>query len=1160
MAINIYTGRSGTGKSYEMHTEIIQRCTDNPDGSPIVLLVPDQMTFQTDRELLLRAGKGLTRVRVLSFTRLAYLLLQQEGGITKKQISKTGIHALIRKVAAEAADNLELYGNSITSRGFITQLERMLTECKRYDLTCETMQQIYDELLKSENLSASERKLKAKLHDFLIIQNAMEKTLQGVHVEEEDLLNMAAEKIKNGAKENTDFYVDGFHSFTPIEMNVIDKLIQSADFHIALTADKIPAISENLQPLDLFYEPVSTIQTILQLAEEADVPCYIKQFNKQKRFISPELEHLEKDFNSFPPRKIVNNQVNLWEAVHPRAEVEHTAREIFHLIKKKEYRYKDIAVISRDINRYKDYVETIFPLEDIPYFTDSKRSAEDHPLTEFIKSSLEAVEKNWPYEAMFRLIKTEFLFSNDRVRERELADQLENYVLAYGIRGKRWYDQKPWNYRFSNKSEQTENEEEDTLIQDLESMRKKLTEPVLKLQEKLKTAVYLKEYAQALYDFVEAADIPEKLEEMSREAIEKNNLKEAAENEQMWKETIQLLDDIVEVSGEEKVTLSIFRDMIDSGLESMKFSIIPPAFDQVVLGDAETSRLSNIKILFLLGMNDGVFPRKPEEEGFLTEEERNLMERTGMNLAPGAEAQLLGENYLFYRAVTQPEERLYVSYSLQDADGKNLQPSLFTGVLTERLEGLQAETKFESPHEHETEHEKLFVTNEDRSLSYLTVQLQQWKNGYAIHPLWWDVYNWFAEKNPSRRFEVLVSSLFYKNLPDTLKKGTAEKIYGKRLKASVSRFEQYNACPFSQYAKYGLKLKERAVFKLEAPDIGLLFHDALKDVSTKIMKERGDIRELSKAEVIRYSDDIVEALAPQIQREIFQSSDRYKYILHKLKNVVSQAAVMMAEQSKRSEFVPAGWELGFGKGETLPPLSFKLANGALVEVVGRIDRVDKAETASGVYLRIVDYKSSDKDIKLEDIYYGLSMQMLVYLDVVLTHSYEWLHVETDAAGVLYFHVHNPMLKSDKRLTLDQIEKEILKQFKMKGLLSADPEVISATDTSLSNGSSEIAPIHVKKDGTHGARSKVLGPDNYELLRHFVRRQMKQYAEKIAEGDISLTPYKKKQHVPCTYCSYRSFCQFDQSLETNKYRVLKSKSEEEVMLKIQQEGGVPKNEG
>lgn len=1151
MSIRFYAGRSGTGKSEQMKTEILQKCIEEPEGNPILLLVPEQMTFQTDRELLLRAERGLTRVKVLSFSRLAYQILQWEGGITKAQISKTGIHALLRKISTEAAENLELYKNSIAARGFIEQLERMLTECKRYDLTCETMEAMYHELDKKEKLSALEKKLKAKLHDFLIIQSGMEKALTGVHVEEEDLLNLAAEKIAAGAAQDYEVYVDGFHSFTPIEMNVLAQLIRTADFSIALVINNIPLAQEKLHPLELFFEPESTMQQLMHLAEEAGEPYYVKQFESAKRFKTASLKHLEAELDVFPPAAAAaDTGVKLWEAVQLRTEVEHTAREIHRLVQQENYRYQDIAVMTRNVDKYKDLLESIFPLENIPYFTDSKRSAEDHPLTELLKSSLEIVEKNWPYEAMFRLIKTEFLFTAERKKDRELADQLENYVLAYGIRGKRWYEDQPWDYQLRSESADGEGAEE----QSMERIRKQLTAPVLELQNQLKQAVYLKDYARALFMFLEKNEIPGKLEQMRTEALEKDLLKEAAEHEQMWKEVIHLLDDMVEVSGEEKVSLNVFRDMIDSGLESMKFSIIPPAFDQVVFADAETSRLSKVKVLFLIGLNDGVFPRKPDEEGFLSEDERSLLTDNGMKLAPGAEDQLLGENFLFYRAVTQAQEKLYLSYSLQDAEGKNLQPSLFIGSVRERISNLKPLSKFEAPHEQDIELEHEFVTNKNRALAYLTLQLQQWKNGYSIHPLWWDVYNWFAGQPVERKFQGLMSSLFYENNPKKLKKTTAQHLYGKKLQASVSRFEQHNACPFSHFAKYGLKLKRRAVFKLEAPDIGLLFHDALKQVSVKMIEEAKDIREMPKEEIVRYSNEVVEELAPQIQREIFQSSDRYKYILHKLKHVVSQAAVMMAAQAKRSDFVPAGWEVGFGAGETLPPLDFVLQDGTKVEVIGRVDRVDKAASDSGTYLRIVDYKSSDKDIKLDDVYYGLAMQMLIYLDVVLKFSEEWLHAEAEAAGVLYFHVHNPMLKAEKRMSVEQIEEEIFKQFKMKGLLSSDRDVIEATDHSMVTGASDIAPIQVKKDGSHGARSKVLDPEDYKMLRHFVRRQMKELAQKITEGDIALTPYKKKQQVPCTFCAYRSFCQFDQSLESNEYRILPSKSSEEIMLKIKQEEG------
>ncbi|WP_160058161.1 helicase-exonuclease AddAB subunit AddB [Alkalicoccus saliphilus] len=1150
MSIDFVIGRSGTGKSHKIHTRILDESLEDPSGRPVILLVPEQMTFQAERELLALADRALTRVQVLSFPRLAFRLLQETGGAARKQISKNGIHAMLRQITDESRNELELYKNSLTAPGFIQQLERMLTECKRYQLSCTMMQEAYESLDEKEHLTASEKKLRAKLHDFSLVHKKAEETLSGKYVEAEDLLQLTAEAVPSSAMlEKSRIYIDGFHSFTPVEEEIVKQLMKKTEVTMTLVLDEEPEMNDRGHPLDLFFETASTLQQLKSFSMEEGISYNYEKLVEGHRFQSSGLSFIEQNIERFPTKMGKGTGIDLWEAVNHRTEVEHTAREIVRLVREENYRYRDIAVMTRNVEAYRSYIETIFPLEKIPFFMDNKKSALDHPLTEFIKSALETIEKGWPYEAVFRMIKTELLFKEIGGEEREQADILENYVLARGIRGKKWYEEEPWDY-FVDPAE----EDADNRVKTLEELRSNLIKPVRNFEKNMKKARSVRERAEALFFFLEEAAVPAKLQQMHDQSLEAGRLREAREHEQMWKETVRLLDDIVEISRQDKISLKIFRDMIEAGLESMQFSVIPPAFDQVLIADAETSRLQHVKAVFLLGVNEGIFPKKPDENGLLSEEERKYMEQSGIKLAPGAENQLQGESFLFYRAVTQASKNLYISYALQDAGGNAMKPSRFFSQTAAMFPEEPLKTKFESPQEQGVEHEPDFVTNPERSLTYMTVQLQQRKQGYNIHPVWWQVYEWYLNQNENRRFSTLLSSLTYKNQPVELKKSLSRRLYGKKINASVSRFEQFNACPFSQFSKYGLKLKERAAYKLEAPDIGLLFHAALKDVTERVQEENKDLRTLSRAEITRYAEEVVENLAPRVQREIFNSSDRYKYILRKLKDVVSRASIIMTEQAKRNDFVPVGFEIGFGQGEAIPPLQFTLSDETVVEVSGRVDRVDKAETSSGIYLRIVDYKSSSRDIKLDEVYHGLAMQMLVYLDVVISFADDWLGVEADPAGVLYFHVHNPVLKTNERLTLEEIEELLLKQFKMKGLLSSNEEVIAASDTSIESGWSNIAPVRLSKDGKPAGGSRTLAPDDYGLLRQYIRSHMQNLGQRMADGDISLTPYKKKQQIPCTYCSYKSFCQFDPSLDTNNYRTLPEKSAEEVIEAIRKQKG------
>ncbi|MCD8509061.1 MAG: PD-(D/E)XK nuclease family protein [Bacillus sp. (in: Bacteria)] len=401
----------------------------------------------------------------------------------------------------------------------------------------------------------------------------------------------------------------------------------------------------------------------------------------------------------------------------------------------------------------------------------------------------------------------------------------------------------------------------------------------------------------------------------------------------------------------------------------------------------------------------------------------------------------------------------------------------------------------------------------------------------------------------------VLHSLFYENTAKPLSKELSQTLYGTELQTSVSRMEQYQSCPFAQYANYGLSLRDRETYKLEAPDIGTLFHAALKEMAEHLRKAGKDFSQLTKAECETLAKTIVAELAPKIQREILLSSNRYNYIKQKLEEVVARASSVLAEQSKSSGFSPIGLEVAFGPNQDLPPLQFQLDNGSKLQLVGRIDRVDKSQGANGLLLRVIDYKSSKKDVQLTDVYYGLSLQMLIYLDVVISFSEKWLGAKASPAGVLYFHVHNPLLQRNEKLTVEQIEEELFKEFKMKGLISANPDVAKLMDHNLETGGrSNIIPAAIKESGEFYKDSSVISDEDYVALKQFLRKKVEEIGSAITDGKIDITPVKNKQHVACTYCSFKPVCQFDPTLETNDYRRVGKLKKEEVLDKIRKEGG------
>ncbi|MFC0189195.1 helicase-exonuclease AddAB subunit AddB [Fictibacillus aquaticus] len=1161
MSLRFMLGRAGTGKSQRIMNEIIERLADDPAGDPVIYLVPDQMTFQSEYKLASTPGiNGMMRAQVFSFSRLAWKVLGDTGGMTRIHISSTGIHMMLRKIIEHRREELKIFKKASDQTGFYDLLEMMLTELKRYCVTPEEVNGHAGSLLHFTGKESSKNVLMDKLSDLGLIYSDLEKSLAHHYVDSEDYLRLLAEKIPYSSYiRECEIYLDGFHSFTPQEKEVLSMLMKYAKrVTIALTAD---VHSASLAPheLDLFHMTSTTYVQLANMARENAVQLEDDVlFSMPKRFKGTAIAHLERHFDTRPEvASYETSGLTVAGAVSLRAEAEGTAREILQLVRDHNYRFRDISLSVRNPSAYQSVIETVFEEYGIPVFIDQKKSMLHHPLVELIRSVLDIISKNWRYEAVFRAVKTELLYPGDRTKTikelRKGMDQLENYCLALGIQGNRWTDPKPWKYvrfRGLEEGEASRTDSDQQKENELNELREMIVAPIKRLSRDLSSASSVKDFCTSLFYFLERIEVPAKLESLRMKAEGRGRLKEAREHGQVWNAVLNLLDEMVEMAGDEELSISLWTKMLDTGLESMKFSLVPPALDQVLVGTVDRSRFTDVKVHFLLGVNDGVLPARPQEGGLLSESDREMLEQNGFELAPGSRRQLLDEQFLIYLALTNASDRLYVSYPLADEEGKTLQPSMVISRLKSLFPGMHEILWKNEP---EWEDDLSFIQHPKKAVSYLNGKLREWKRGYGIADEWWSVYNWSMNNESTRLFaETVLSGLFFKNQENRLSKPIAEELYGTTISASISRMELYSSCPFSQFASYGLKLREREIYRLEAPDIGQLFHAALKNMSDFLDSRGMKWQDLSQNECFRIAGDMVDLLAPKLQHEILLSSNRLLYIKRKLKDVVGKATFILSEHARASGFAPAGLELGFGRGGELPPLVYELPNGTKMEIIGRIDRVDTAKSSDGMMLRVIDYKSSSTGLNLSEVYYGIALQMLTYLDVAVTHSGRWLGEEAVPAGVLYFHVHNPLLAQKKLLTLEEIEKEVYKKFKMKGLVLADSDAINLMDSTMEK-KSDIIPVELTQKGFH-KRSSIATKEQFHHLRNYVKKTVKKIGTEISDGHIEISPYDLKNKKPCTYCSYKSVCQFDETFEENGYRKLKNEKDEVIIERISEEGG------
>lgn len=1166
MSLQFIIGRSGSGKSSLILEEIKAKLKEDPTGSPLILLAPEQGTFQLERGIVQTSGiRGTVRAQVLGFRRLALRVMQETGGSALVPISEEGKKMLLYKIIRRRKGELKLYGTASEQLGLIDRINTLYTEMKKYNAD---FNELDGHLRLLESSSGESPLLKDKLHDLNIIYREFDDELSKLYIDAEDHVIKLAEGAPHcNYLQGAEIWIDGFHSFTPQEYSALGALLQTVSkITVSLTLDRL--YDDGIAPheLNLFHPTAMTYLKLKELAESLSIEVKPSKWLNERPFPrfqrSETLSYLESAYErrtpwkqSTPPADI-SQTLSLHAAGSRRTEVEGVAREMVKLVRNNGSRWRDLALFVRNLDDYEHIINPIFQDYSIPFFMDQKRDVLHHPLIELIRGALDVVAKFWRYDDVFRCVKSGFLLPMNGNLTRDDMDMLENYVLACGIQGYRWRDGRAWSHIPSLSLEVDDDKRPAKrleVLQSLEKCRDVVTGPLGAFEDRLKKSKTAREMCEAVYYLLVDIEAPQQLDLMAHRAVQQGDPEQAMEHRQLWNAILSLLDQIVEMMGEEMLSKEVFTGILETGLKDLKLALVPPAIDQVLVGSIDRTRIRDVKHLFLLGINEGIMPANLQEEGVLSDQERMRLSEIGLELAPGMTRRLLDERFLIYGALSAASDSLWLSYPVADDEGKTLLPSevirhmrtIFTGHLPEVR--INDEPRIDEG----TEVQLDYVNSPVPTLSRLISQLRLWKTGQEISPIWWNALNWYRNQPEwSGILSSLLGSLDYRNRVHGLSPITSRKLYGSRLRTSVSRMERFSACPFSHFASHGLKLKERQMYRLKAPDIGQLFHAALSQMAMTFKEQNRSWGSLTTEECLLEASEAVDKLAPKLQGEILLSSHRYGYISRKLKNIVGRASVILGEQSRRGSFEPVGLELDFGPGRLLPSLTFELPNGCVMEIVGRIDRVDMAQGEDGLLLRVIDYKSSQTDLKLHEVYYGLSLQMLTYLDVLISSAEKWLGQPALPAGTLYFHVHNPLLQSSNGMTLEQAQLEMLKRFKMKGLLLADRDVIAKMDGQLERGYSDILPVAVKADGGFYSSASVATSEQWDTLLSSVRHVITEIGTRITDGDVDIAPYRLGTETACTHCVYRPVCRFDETLDGSSYHVLSKPGKDKVWELLQ----------
>jgi len=1115
MSLKIIYGRAGTGKSEYCFNEIASRLNEE---KKIYVIVPEQFSFTAEKKLLSSSSKNaIISAEVLTFNRMAYRVMNEIGLGKQVCLSKCGKSMLIYNILMSEKKKLRLLNKSEQN---IDIIDNAITEFKKHNIKIEDLKHVINE--------EQDMYLKTKLEDISVLYEEFENTMQNNYIDENDTLTILANNIEEtGMFKDTVIYIDEFVGFTPQEYKIIEKLLNiSKEVNITVCIDNkiMGAIAET----DIFYPNKNTLLNIIDLAKKYNIKTEEVFLQERHRFKTDELMHVEQNIYDVTYKKYdkpVNN-IDLFLAKNQYSEIENIARNIVELVKTQNYRYKDIGIITKNLEQYSSIIKAVFPKYNIPVFIDEKKLLSQNILIKFVLSLIDILSKNWSYDAVFAYLKTGML----GIEQNDIYS-IENYAIKWGIKGNKW--QEIWNY-----------DEDEELNAKLNTLRETIAQPINNLKEKLKFSKTVKEINKELFSFLINNNINKILEEKANKLKDLGLVEIANEYTSSWNILVEVLDEMVLVLGEEKTTFEKYADILKIGITNRKLGEIPSFTDTVIVGDIDRSRSHKVKAIFIIGLNDGVFPSINKNEGFLDDNDRIALKEKGVEIAKTTIQKLYDDEFNIYKAFTTAEEKLFLSYASSDNEGKTLRPS----ILINKIKKI-----FPNMHEKSDVIESIskFSTLEE-TFDELINNLSRLNQGEEIEEIWSNVYKVYEQEDGfSNKLQNIIKYLeTEKNLNDiTIKKENIDKLYPDNLKTSISKLEQYRACPFSYYLKYGLKLSDKSLFKIEGVDTGSFMHDIIDEFFKVISDKNIKIAEITEKDIKEIIEDIINKKLKNKRNYIFTASEKYKILVSRLKNLLIKSMKYILYSIKVSDFEVLGNEIEFKEHKQYPPIKIRLDDGKMVEITGKIDRVDIAKTSSEKYIRIIDYKSSVRNIDLNEVVAGINLQLITYLDAITKAE------NSIPAGVLYFNLLDPILKLAKDESEEVIENEIKKQFKMNGLILAEANVVKMMDNTLIKGASNIVPAYIDKEGMVSlSKLGAVTKEDFENLQKQVNKTIKQISKEMLSGKIDIKPYYsiKKKRTPCEYCKYKSICNFDPKESEGQYNYIQNCDKNEVLNSIKEE--------
>lgn len=1140
MSLRFYFGPSGSGKSHRIYEEIMQRAAQEP-GRNFLIIVPDQFTMQTQKDLVMRSDRGgILNIDVLSFGRLSHRILEEVGTKEMPVLDDTGKSLVLQKIAADLKEQLPAMGSLLHKQGYIHEVKSAISEFMQYGISTQDM----DKLIASAEKRGA---LAMKLRDLKTLYRGFQDYIRDHFITTEETLDVLRRSlVKSKILQGSVVVFDGFTGFTPIQNRLIQELMRVCEetiVTVTIGAKEDPYQMDGEQKL--FHLSKKTVADLVKLAAEAEVTRGEDVFVKDgpNRFTeAPALCYLEQNLfrYQYEPYTEKQREIRMFEALSPREEVHQTALYIRKLIREEGLAYRDIAVVIGDLEGYASYVETEFGQLEIPCFLDRTRGIVLNPMIEYIKSALQLYIRDFSYDTVFHFLRSGMVDIS-----REEIDELENYVIRTGARGYRTYSR-----LFTRKTEemqqgsgQEDTERAEETLERLNRIRQQFADTVeiLHMAPRAKAG----EYVDHLYDFLEQNQVQQKLLNYQQQFEQEGDLAKAREYAQIYRLVMDLLDQIYELLGEEEISLQEFADILEAGFGEITVGTIPQNVDRIVVGDMERTRLKQVKVLFFLGVNDGNIPKNASKGGIISDMDREFLIESGTEMAPSPRQQMYIQRLYLYLNMTKPSQRLYLSYAKVNSDGKGIRPS----YLIDTVRKLFPQLAVEYPQNRSRIEQ---IEGRQEGARYLAEELREYADGTLREEERQDFYLMYRayEADPEGR-DRLTAAAFRRYKESGLSRIVARALYGRQLENSVSRLETYASCACRHFLQYGLSLQEREEFGFEVSDMGNVYHAVLENFAGKLAESGRTWWDFDENFATQAIKEAVEGYAATYGETVLYSSARNEYAITRMSRILTRTVLTLQQHLKQGSFQPDDYELSFRFAENLDSIHVDLSEEEKMHLQGRIDRIDVSEDAEHVYVKVIDYKSGNKKFDLAALYYGLQLQLVVYMNAAMElESRKHPDKEIVPAALLYYHIDDPTIETPVELTQEQINEEILAKLRMNGVVNSDPAVVERLDRFLQD-KSKVIPVEKKKDGSFSARSGVLSREEMQLVSSYVDMKIRKIGREILDGKIAANPYEKGNEEACTYCAYKKVCGFDGSIPGYEKRQLEDLDKQTLMQRMQE---------